>query len=88
MSCKIISFELKKKQYTGCQHINVLIDEDLAYIECSECGEKIDPLRYLVGLAKEERSIEYKITSLRKQETKIKDRLRTKCNHCGKMTQI
>lgn len=88
MPCKIISFELKKKQYAGCQHINVLVDEDLAFIECSECGEKLDPIKYLAGLAKEERSIEYNINSLQKQEAKIKNRLRTKCNHCGKMTRI
>ena len=84
----IISFEQKKKDYQSCQHANVLIDEELSYIECAECGKELNPIKYLAGLAKREKSIEYRLESLRSQEVKIKDRIRTKCNHCGKMTRI
>ena len=84
----IISFELKKKEYKGCQHINVLIDEQLEFIECSECGERLNPIKYLANLAREEKSVEYRLSSLRKEQSKIENRIRTKCNYCGKMTRI
>ncbi len=88
MSNKIISFELKKKQYNGCPHVNVLVDENLAYIECAKCGKELNPIQYLAGLARSENSLELRIELLKKQAIKIDDRLRTKCTHCGEMTRI
>ncbi len=85
---KIISFELKKKEYHGCQHINVLIDEDLEFIECSKCGERLNPVKYLANLAKEEDTLSFRVNLLKEHIKTLEGRLRTKCRHCGKMTKI
>jgi hypothetical protein len=84
----IVSFQEKRAEIRGCEHRNVLIDEKLWMIECSECHEKLDPIQYLLNLARDERYVQYRINELEKKERKLKDRIRTKCDHCGKMTSI
>lgn len=84
----VVSFNEKKKEFNQCKHRNILIDEELWLIECSECHEKLDPIKYLLKLAREENQIQYKINELNKKAETIKNRLRTKCQHCGRMTNI
>lgn len=94
MSKNIISFALKKREYDlqGCQHKKIIIDESKALIECKDCGIQINPIWYLCFLAREENQIEYRLNHLKGQwrdlRAKIKTRTRTKCQHCGNMTQI
>jgi hypothetical protein len=91
---KVISFQLKKQEYDKqkCKHHSVLISEEEWHIECADCGVVLDPIGYMVAIARSEGRYEYRRDSLMKAlkeiEIKIKKRTRTKCQHCGKMTRI
>lgn len=84
----IISFRLAKTAYGDCKHRNVTIDEHLWKIECADCGAVLDPIAYLVALAKDEAYAEYRVSKLEAYITTLERRIRTKCQHCGKMTRI
>ena len=90
----IVSFKEAKSRYdmTGCKHLNIIIDEQLSQIECADCGAKLNPIAYLTTLAREEKSYKYQVVELGKALKKVKKELetrtRTKCQHCGKMTNI
>ena len=86
MEVNIISF--KKAKRNTCSHNNILVDPELYQIECGDCGEVLDPIAYMISLCGKEQICEYRINRLREKEEEIKNRLRTKCNHCGKMTTI
>lgn len=90
----IISFKLKQKKYlqNECKHNNILIDRGKWLLECEDCGEWIDPIWWVSELARKQMSSEYKLDQLNKKYTEIKNklttRIKTKCDHCGKMTSI
>jgi len=89
----IISIELKDwKGYGTCEHNRVIVDEDLWLIECAKCGERLDPIQYLVDLARGERRNKYQLDVLKKRCEKVmgilENKTRTKCEHCGKLTNI
>lgn len=85
-----ISFESKKRSYDidECNHSNVIVDENLYYVECKKCGEHLEPIKYLHKLAIKENGLEWRIFELQKIIEKQKRRVRTKCQNCGKMTSI
>jgi ribosomal protein S27E len=80
------------KAFEECPHNQVIIDEDLWAVECSNCGEKMDPIRFLIRLAHDEAWEEFRIQKLRNEYKRIQDILaiktRTRCEHCGKITTI
>jgi len=89
----VISIKAKDwKGYGACEHNSVIVDEDLWLIECAECGERLDPIQYLVGLARRERRYKYESDVLKKRCEKVlgilEKKTRTKCEHCGKLTNI
>ena len=73
---------------TKCFHGTYLIDEKLSLVECSKCHEKINPMTVLAELATKEtmwhRNKEYAANASKRLE----ERMRCKCQHCGKMTRI
>lgn len=94
MDENIISFELKKKGYekNECKHYSLVIDESKWLIECGDCGAQIDPIWHFMRMANKQNTLTYKIDILRRKWidiiAKLKTRTRTKCEHCGKMTNI
>jgi len=84
----LISFKEKKKEIDGCEHNSILVDADLWEIECAECHEKLNPIEYLIKLAQNERLVKMEATMIREQIKQLSNRVRTKCQHCGKMTRI
>jgi ribosomal protein S27E len=80
------------KAFDECPHNQVIIDEDLWSVECSNCGEKMDPVRFLVRLAHDEAWEEFRIQKLKHTYKRITDILaiktKTRCEHCGKITTI
>jgi ribosomal protein S27E len=92
---KVIS--IKEKTYYDkaigeCEHSQVIVDEDLWSVECSQCGEKMDPIRFLIRLAHNESREEFRIQKLRNEYKRIIDILaiktNTRCKHCGKITPV
>jgi len=71
-----------------CEHKQIVVDEALWQIECAECGKILDPIYYLAQIARKEIRVQWNIDELRKEEQKISQKLRCKCDHCGKMTRI
>jgi ribosomal protein S27E len=84
-----VTFHLISK-FSGrrCEHSHILVDEALWSLTCEDCGEKIDPIAYIVGIANQEAMAEYKVDRLRVIEKEIMAKTICKCEHCGKMTHI
>jgi ribosomal protein S27E len=80
------------KAFDECPHNQVVIDEDLWAVECSNCGEKMDPIRFLIRLAHDEAREECRTQKLRDEYKRIIDILaiktKARCGHCGKITTI
>jgi hypothetical protein len=76
--------ETKKR----CDHVNILVDPEMAYIECRECGEHLDPVQYLYKLACAERLMTFRAQDMRNYENSIEKKNRCKCEKCGEMTRI
>jgi len=80
------------KYFDECSHNRVTVDEDLWSVQCRDCGEKMDPIKFLIRLAHEEVGEEFRITNLRREYKRITDILaiktKTRCEHCGKITTI
>lgn len=74
--------------YSKCFHGNYIVDEKLLEVECGKCHEKLNPMAVLVHLATKEtvwqRNKEYAANASKRLE----ERMRCKCQHCGKMTRI
>ncbi len=83
----LVSLKIVKRP-TKCDHLNVLVDEVLWRIECGDCGEQMDPIAYLVRLAKKEVVAEYRLTELNRAVEETRTKLRAKCVHCGQFTPI
>ncbi len=68
--------------------VQYIIREAETEVECGECGTKLDPMWVLKRLANEEtqwgRTREHYIEEMKR----LRERSRTKCQHCGKMTRI
>lgn len=71
-----------------CEHWNAMVDKELSYLICRNCGEHLDPIQYLYKLSIEERAIEFRLTNLQKLEKQILNKNKCKCEHCQKMTTI
>lgn len=73
-----------------CIHFNTSfeVDEDAGKCTCKGCGEEVSPMFVLKRLMQLE-SRWMRTRSAHQDEMKrLKERSRTKCQHCGKMTRI
>ena len=92
--CFIIRFSdaLARFKHKSCPHTEVRVDETLYYIECANCGQRLNPIGWLIDVAKKgERGLfECEIVQKRKERLlkNIAARNRCKCEHCGKLTKI
>lgn len=71
-----------------CQHGNFLVDDKLGEVECGRCKAKLNPIWVLSRLAMEESDLRRTWAQLRAEIELMKPRLKTKCEHCGKLTPI
>ena len=66
--------------------------ENLYHIECDQCGERLDPIGWLISLKKRGLAVlfEYQQTMREKERliAYIKEHNRCKCEHCGALTKI
>lgn len=71
-----------------CQHARATVDEDLADLTCRDCGARLNPIAWVVGLAR----LWTHFRDLRDSSRRERDRLalmrRVKCRACGEMAPI
>jgi hypothetical protein len=75
-------------KYGGCQHLNALVDEKLAELECADCGAKLNPISFLMTMANQLTTWEYAKQSLAKARAEMDERKRCRCTKCGEWTEI
>jgi len=71
-----------------CKHKHIEVDEELALVECADCGEKLNPVAMLLRFAHEESMWGRRCEELKKYLVELDARVRCKCQHCGRMTRI
>jgi hypothetical protein len=76
------------KPFDGCQHLRATVDEKLAELKCTDCGEKLNPISFLVRMAKEETSWGWQKSELAKARAELAARKRCRCTKCGAWTDI
>ena len=80
-----------------CDHFlhGFAIDDEKKTVECRACGAEMSPMSVLLQYAKLEERLNEKVKYcnrrldvIKKANKKLDERYRTKCNHCGKLTNI
>ena len=71
-----------------CQHIQLIVDEALNEIECGDCGARLNPVQALIRFAREESRLFRRQAEIRPLLERLEQKIRTKCQHCGKMTRV
>lgn len=88
----IINLHAKRIEYGECKHKPILVDPYLKYVECRDCGEKLDPMQILYRFATEEKYMHRKLSEDRAlislTRKKLNKKRHTKCDHCGRMTPV
>lgn len=86
----VISLSRAKIARNGkeCEHKNIIVDEELAEVECAKCGERLNPSLVLARFAREESRWGNNLIALREAQEALKEKRRCKCQHCGKFTNI
>ncbi|MBO4120269.1 hypothetical protein J5T34_05885 [Cupriavidus gilardii] len=73
----------------GCQHrAGFTIDEKLDAVECTACGERLNPMWVLQQLARAETRWHNHAAQYQDEMKRLAERSRTKCEHCGQLTRI
>ena len=71
-----------------CRHGRFLVDEKKAEVECGLCHEKLNPIWVLTQIATDDRILRDRWAGMKAEVQLLTERVRTKCDHCGKMTRI
>lgn len=71
-----------------CAHSSFLFDPSFGYVTCAICSKHLDPMWVIGQFCNEEERMNYQLASLEESVKKTKDKLRCKCEHCGKITKI
>lgn len=87
-STQIISLSQKRIEYGRCRHLFITVDPDLEYVECRDCGNKLNPMQVLYRMCTEESLWERRCIEYQRWAEKYKKKCRVKCEHCGKMTHV
>lgn len=76
--------------YDRCNHFNgpFEVDEDAGKCYCKRCGGEVSPIFVLTELMKKESLWNRSRERYNDEMRRLSNRSRTKCEHCGKMTQI
>ncbi len=88
VKAKVISIKKARGELRECQHLHMVVDEKKNIVECDDCGAELNPVWALLRFANEESRWEYERKALAEIKAKIEQKRRTKCRHCGKMTDV
>jgi hypothetical protein len=87
----VISIEVSEKyRYSEgyCDHWSVELDEELAELTCRKCNQKLAAVAWIARLANEWHRIR-RMDATHQAATKLyEEKIRCKCQHCGRMTLI
>lgn len=72
----------------SCKHNEVQVDPESPWLKCLKCGKELNPIYHLYQLSLEEGMLEFNVTKIREVVEALERKTRTKCDHCGKMTNI
>lgn len=84
----VLSEVRSQYDYQKCRHLQIVVDEALAEVECGTCGAKLNPINVLARLAHEESRLKNRIEQNRRLKAELDKKTRTKCRHCGEMTPV
>ena len=84
MSDNVLSDRWQRK----CRHNKFIVDESLNEVECGICNQNLNPMWVLKQLCGNEHRAANRLTQLEQLAEKTKNKMRCKCEHCGKMTKI
>lgn len=75
---------------SGCCHFNTSfeVDDDAGKCKCLGCGEEVSPMFVLKQLMHLESRWMRTRDAYQEEMKRLKERERTKCQHCGKITRI
>jgi ribosomal protein S27E len=65
-----------------------ILDESLEHVLCKGCKEHLSPMWVLKHLAHNETKYHENAKRYQEEMQRLKERSRTKCQHCGEMTGI
>lgn len=73
-----------------CTHFNgpFEVDENAGECKCLKCGEKVTAIFVLKQLMRQESQWMRTRAAYQDEMKRLKERERTKCQHCGQMTRI
>jgi hypothetical protein len=86
---KVISLQDARERFEAkrCRHLNILVDQDKALVECADCTALLNPIEVIHRFATEE-SLLKKYRASRKEEiARLEAKRRCRCQHCGKLTR-
>jgi hypothetical protein len=72
----------------GCQHGRAIVDPKLLDLTCADCGDKLNPIEFLVGLATQERIFKHQQESISAARAALEERKKCRCTKCGEWTEI
>lgn len=84
----IIDIAVKRKEFSECKHSSIIVDETLNELICEECGERINPIWYIMEIGIITNRLKRTIEQYEKRIEELKGRVRVKCRHCGMYTNI
>lgn len=84
----VLSEVITRHRHDKCQHKRVQIDEIENEVECKDCGKRLNPMAILARLAREESRLKIRIEQLKELNAQLDAKKRTKCSHCGSMTNV
>ena len=72
----------------GCRHMRIMIDEQMEFAECGDCHEKLNPMWVLKRYSENESRLSMDIKENKRLLKALEKKIRTKCKHCGKFTDV
>lgn len=74
--------------FAKCFHGQFQIDSSLDYVTCGLCQERLNPMYVLKRLAMQDSKFRENNEKYNEEMKRLKERSKTKCEHCGQMTGI
>lgn len=86
----IICLNAARSKYAPgrCKHMNLTVDDELATVQCDDCGEKLNPIALLIRMTQEESRWQQRANDLKDLLQRFEEKHRCKCQHCGKFTNL
>jgi hypothetical protein len=80
--------ELVQKAVSGCKHLRVEVDPELAELTCRDCKVKLNPIQYIVSIAQQFVRWEYEYERIKVARAQLAERKQCRCTKCGEMTEV